>query len=181
AAGVAVALLADRPLRRQLYLAAAGAIGYLVLANVHPALREMLLGSRSTAELSTNNAIRAAAARVALDVVVQHPLRGVGYGLFAYVAQLDPRLHTFINTHNDYLRLAAETGVLSTVLLVAVLGAAFFAGTGSARLPIRAAVAAGAVTLAFANTLSSPIVSSGFWVCLGCLLASRERRSSRPK
>jgi hypothetical protein len=180
AAGVGVAGLAARPLRQQVLGAVSLALSCVLVSTVDTPVRALLYGARTASELSANSAVRAEAARVAFDVAVQHPVRGIGYGLFPSFALSDPRLGIFINTHNDYLRLAAEAGTATFLLFLLLLIAGLVSRTGRASVALRAAVAAGAVTLLFANTLSNPIVSGGFWVCLGCLLAGQNAATDQP-
>ncbi len=202
-AGVAVAVLGDRPVRQQI----AGALGAAALAGIAAlgaasTLRELTVGSRGTEEMAFGGEIRAAAARLALDLALRHPIRGVGYGMFPELAAHDLRLGVYINTHNDYLRLAAEAGAPALLAFLALLiagltvraggalapgrtggaptlsaagGALTLSAAGGWLTPVRAVVAAGAVNLVFANTLANLIVSGAFWVCLGCLLARRSR------
>jgi O-antigen ligase len=179
AAGVAVAVISGRRRWVQAFgtvaALAAGAVCYLV---ANP-LRDIAFGTRAASELSANSAVRAEAARVAFDVALAHPVRGIGYGMFPFYAMTDPRLGIYINTHDDYLRLAAEAGVAALLLFLAVLVAGLTA-PGAALVPLRAAVVAGAVALLFANTLSDLGVEATFWVCLGCLLAHRRGTRTRP-
>ncbi len=171
--GGAVALVAGRPLRQQAYWAAAAAVVGGLAVVVPGALRDAALGGRTSLELADNNEIRATAARVAAAAAVHHPLLGIGYGRFPDFAMADPRLGIVINTHNDYLRLAAESGTAALALFLVLLVAALTARVDPVTAPLRAAATAGAVNLLFANCLANLVVSGGFWICLGCLLAHR--------
>jgi len=171
--GVAVAVTGGRSKGWRLAGLAGAGFGVAILFTVANQAPEVAFGDRTAEQLTANTAIRADALRLALDLAVTHPVRGVGFSLFPYLARADPRLGVFINTHNDYLKLAAECGLLTLVVFVALLAAGL---TGPARpelVGIRAMVAAGAVTLLFVNALSNEAVGVGFWVCLGCLLAAR--------
>jgi O-antigen ligase len=179
-AGVAVGLISGRPRRSQMVGAAITLAACALLFSVANPLKDIAFGSRAELELSANNAIRTQVAQVALDLAVEHPLRGIGYGMFPFAAFADPQLRTFINTHNDYLRLAAESGVVALLLFLALLTAAVTTRGDTRLIPLRAVVATGAVTLLFANTLSNLLVSGGFWMCLGCLLAARLAARRRP-
>jgi hypothetical protein len=172
-AGFAVALIIDRPLRQRILGAIAALAGGLILSSIANPLKDAAVGTRTANELTVNTEIRAAAARLAFHVAVEHPLRGIGYGRFPSFAATDPRLGIYINTHNDYLRLAAEAGVATLILFGALLVAALVTPVQRQYTPLRAAVAAGAVNLVFANTLANLAVSGLFWVSLGCLLAGR--------
>lgn len=128
-------------------------------------------GDRSAAELQFNNGVRQAANRFAVEVAVAHPVRGIGYGMFAPYASGSPGLGIFMNTHNDYLRLAAEAGVATLALFLALLWRGLTGRRSGELAALRAGVAAYAAGLLFANTLSNLTVSVVFWVALGCLLA----------
>jgi hypothetical protein len=176
AVGSAVALIADRPLRQRIVGAATASLAGAVLALVHNPFSDFILGGRSAPELNSNSAVRADAARLAFAMAVDHPGWGIGYGSFPDTAMNDPRLGIYINTHNDYLRLAAEVGVAAVVLFAVLLVAGLTAPAWPVLVPVRAAVAAGATNLVFANVLSNLTVCGAFWICLGCLLATRTRR-----
>lgn len=129
-----------------------------------------LSGSRTSSEYEYNNRVRVEAALVALGVVMDHPLRGIGYLGFADYALTTPAFALYMNTHNDYLRLAAESGVITALLLVAIMALAM--RRRDPRLDTaRAMVFCYAITLGLANTLSNFTVSVFFWAALGALLA----------
>ncbi|MGI5174727.1 O-antigen ligase family protein [Dactylosporangium sp. CA-152071] len=173
AVGIVVALLAGRPARWQIAGAAlAGVAGFATVRVANP-LADAVVGSRSATQLTINSEVRLQAARLAVDIAQDHPLLGIGYATFPRIAAADPRLGIYMNTHNDFLRLAAESGAAALVLFLAVLAAALCWRAGAGFLPLRAAVAAGAANLFFANTLSNLTASGLFWVCLGVLLAGR--------
>lgn len=173
--GVVVALIAGRDWRWQLAGAVAATAILAVMFTVASPLQEAAFGGRTADQLSANNAIRAQAARVAVDLTLEHPLGGIGFGLFPYAAATEPGLGVFINTHNDYLKLAAEAGLPALVTFLILLIAGLTSPASAALIPVRAAVASGAVTLLFVNAISNKIVGVAFWLCLGCLLAYRAR------
>lgn len=146
----------------------------LVTDNASPAPAPVLPGNRSVAELEYNNTVRMRAAMLAVRVSAQHPWLGIGYNGFADYAAVASDLATRINTHNDYLRLSAESGFAALLLFTALLALALC--RKDSRLPVpRAIVVCYAVTLLFANTLSNITVSIIFWAALGCLLTDRPR------
>jgi O-antigen ligase len=173
AAGAAIALIAGQPPRRQIAGAAVAAVAGVVLVLVANPLTDAVVSGRNAAQLQVNNRIRLDAAHLALVEAQHHPLAGIGYGEFPKVAAADPQVDLYMNTHNDYLRLAAEAGVATLLLFLVVLGAGLFARAGPAFLPLVAGVAAGAANLFFANTLANLTVTGAFWICLGTLLAGR--------
>jgi len=173
-AGVVVALIADRPARQRMAaLGLIAATGALVFVFRGP-LWGVVFGARPTSQL-TDDSGRTNVVRAALDAVAEHPINGIGYRMFPYYAMNDPHVGRYLYTHNDYLGLAAEVGLPAALILVALLVAGLVMSVGAQLTPLRAAVTAGAVNLAFANVLVTPVVIAGFWICLGCLLAHRRR------
>ncbi|MER6173611.1 hypothetical protein [Streptosporangium sp. NPDC001681] len=79
------------------------------------------------------------------------------HGTFAEQAARSPQLGIFINTHNDYLRLAAETGIVPALLLLLLVYRAIRRATGTYEH-----VLASAVVLLFGNTLSNLMASVPF-------------------
>jgi len=184
-AGVAVVLVQGRA--RSVQLAIVGAVVAIgaALPGAVGAAEHLVAGHRPDTELSLNTAVREHAARLAAEVAAAHPFRGIGYGTFPAYAAKSPRLGLYIATHDDYLRLAAEAGLLTLVTFLILL----WLGAGRRRsgdLSVaRAIVIAYAVGLFFANQLASLLISLPFWLSLGCLLAASRRpqadhvRSSR--
>jgi hypothetical protein len=171
--GAAVAVTGGRSRRWRLAGLAVAGVAVAILFTVANPAPEVTFGERTAEQLTANTAIRTDAIRVALDLALAHPVRGIGFGLFPYVARADPQLAVFINTHNDYLKLAAECGLLTLVVFVGLLAAGLTGPVRAELVGLRAMVATGAVTLLFVNALSTEAVGVGFWVCLGCLLAAR--------
>jgi O-antigen ligase len=132
-------------------------------------------GDRSITDLGLSNGLRARVAAFAVRVVVEHPLRGIGYAIFPSYAQRSPDFGVYLGTHNEYLRLAAEAGVLTLVVFLVLLWMGMARRQAGDLAVLRAVVLAYMVILLFANPLARLIVSVPFWVALGCLLASRPR------
>lgn len=78
-------------------------------------------GSRKAKDLEHNNAVRIRVARFAVEVALRHPIMGIGYGGFATFAKAAPEFALYMNTHNEYLRLAAESGFLALISFGALL------------------------------------------------------------
>ncbi len=133
-------------------------------------------GTRSAAELTTDNIVRSQVTLFALHVAVDHPVRGIGLGQFPAYAQASGSLGYYITTTNEYLLLAAETGLSSLVAMMALLW------TGVRRVRqgdvaiVRASVFTSIIAMLFIDLFSNPVISVPFWACLGILLA-RERGS----
>jgi hypothetical protein len=136
-------------------------------------LVHLIQPNRSADQLQQNTDARVGLASAALHAAIHHPLRGLGYGMFPPYAAQDPDLMVFLNTHNDFLRLAAEAGVPTLVLFCLLL----WLGLGT-RHPgdlgvLRAVATTAAVNLCFHNTLANVRISTALWLSLGCLIAHR--------
>jgi O-antigen ligase len=172
AAGIGVVLLQGRSVKLQAAAVVITVAALAALPNGIESAEHLAAGSRQSTELSANSDVRRHAAQFAAQVAVAHPLRGIGYGMFPAYAARSPHFGIYINTHNDYLRLAAETGAvaLAAFLVLLCLG---IAGRRSGDLTtLRAVVVTYAVALMFANLLANLATSLPFWLSLGCLLAA---------
>ena len=179
AVGTVVILMSGRSPHSKILVAAFALTAVLVIPGSLDVVESAGAGGRSAAELTLNNAIREHAAEVAIKVALAHPLRGIGYDMFPPYAARSPQLGIFINTHDDFLRLACEAGLPSVAILIAVLWRACrWDGGGDLRV-MRAIVVSYAACLLFANTLSSIVLTMPFWAALGCLLAHAPDRARR--
>jgi O-antigen ligase len=134
------------------------------------AAEHVAVGRRHAADLNHDTTVRTQVAWFAVRVAAGHPLRGIGYG--AFPSHADAEFGLRIATHNDYLRLAAETGIPALAAFLALLWLGLCRpASGDLAVP-RAMTAAYAVGLLFANALSDLVVSTPFWLALGCLLAA---------
>ena len=168
AAGVGYLLLTNRTGRQRALIVAAAALMPVLFGGF---LTGLLFGARTTTELDANNAIRGDALRLALQVALEHPLRGIGYNMFPLYATDAPQIGYFINTHNDFVRLACEAGLPALAVFCMLLILAMRGRRGGSETVLRAVVVSYAVSLLFGNFLSSMVVSVPFWLALGCLLA----------
>jgi O-antigen ligase len=181
AVGVAIILVQGRPFKLQAPVVLAAVVVATALPGSLDAVEHIAAGNRQTSDLNSNSEIRRQAAEFATHVALQHPLRGIGYGMFPSYAAKSPRFGVYINTHNDYLRLAAEAGAITLAAFLVLL----WLGTTRRRSGdlgvLRAVVLTYAVGLFFANLLADLAASLPFWLSLGCLLASAPnvRRSDR--
>jgi O-antigen ligase len=124
--------------------------------------------------------VRVELLRAGLQVMETRPLFGVGIDRFYLEAEAfaSPELNalwsTRKNPHNDFLRVAAELGLVGIVLFLWILGAAgkriwqALRMSGDARL---AGLAAGLVGFLITSLVSNPLmlreVSFAFWIALG--------------
>jgi hypothetical protein len=121
---------------------------------------------RSTKQLDQNNHARLSAAGLAYHLAQSHPVRGVGIGRFPYIAAHDPDVRLNIATHDEYVRLAAESGFVGLGLFVITVGVAVL-GVGWKDLEAAATPFAFLVSLLFVNGLSTMAVAAPFWIALG--------------
>lgn len=178
AAAVGTALVITpgrRRVPRFLIVSAATAFATL-LPGPADVVRRAVVGGRQAAELSRDTAIRGHVAEVAARTALRHPLRGIGYGMFPSYAEGSPDLGIYIATHNDYLRLAAEAGLPTLTVFLVLLLSGLRGRVTSDLAIVRAMTIAYAVGLLFANELADLVVSTPFWLALGCLLAARHHR-----
>jgi hypothetical protein len=171
-AGIAVVLLQGRSLTSKALIVVVMVAAGTVLPGFFGAAEHFAVGRRPAAQLTSNNSAREHAARFAADVAVAHPFRGIGYGMFPSHAAKSPVLGLYIATHDDYLRLAAESGVMTLVVFLALLWLGVRGRRPGDLAVLRAVVVAYAVGLFFANQLANLVISMPFWLSLGCLMAS---------
>ena len=141
-------------------------------------LSGLLLHSRTTIDLDDNAAVREQALLLATQIALHNPLRGIGYGMFAPYAAAAPAFGVYMNTHNEYLRFASESGFLTVVLLGLLLGWSLWGRRAPELTVLQAVVVTNAASLLFGNFLSNLSISVPFWVALGCLLARSDRSST---
>ncbi len=169
-AGVAIVFVHGRRPGRQALIVAVAAASGVLFPGVIRAAERIAAGGRKAAELSYDTAVRENVAWFAARVAIDHPLRGIGYGMFPRYAENSTSLGIYLATHNDYLRLAAESGIPSLIAFLALvqIGMRRRGDLGV----LRAMTAAYAAGLFFANELANLAVSTPFWLSLGCLLAA---------
>lgn len=111
-------------------------------------------------------------AGLALRLTFSHPLVGIGWLNFPQFAASDPATHMIMNTHNEYLRLSAEGGVVAIVLWLLFLVSAFRRPTTPIRMVLVGSVVAWAADLLFVNGLAVPAVSLAPMLLLGALAST---------
>ena len=151
-AGTAVALLQGRSRRARAVAAVVVAAAVLVVPAALGAAEHVAAGDRTSAELHDDNVARGRVAEFAVRVAAEHPLRGIGFGLFPPYAAGDPRFGGYMVPHDDYLTLAAEDGLAAlAVLLVLLWLGTRGRRTGDATV-LRAVVTVYAVSILFATS-----------------------------
>ncbi|GAA2629351.1 O-antigen ligase family protein [Streptomyces vastus] len=180
AAGLACVLLVGRPLWQKVVIALTIIGVLMVLPGSLDAVEGDLTGNRTSSELTANSEVRKQAAMLAIRVALDYPLRGIGYGAFPGYAHSPSALGVYINTHNDYLRLAAEAGIGALALFMALLWLGLGRRYAGDQLILHSLGVAYSVGLLFANTLENLTVTVPFWICLGCLLAHSRGRKITP-
>ncbi|MDQ3783666.1 MAG: O-antigen ligase family protein, partial [Actinomycetota bacterium] len=132
-----------------------------------------------SATIEASPALRFQALQLALTLARQQPVSGVGYGRFPEYAAASDHLGVPFNTHNDYLRVWAESGLPSLLLLVglftmclrrgSIYARADRSGLGAAAF---AATSAYAVSLVTLNGLASAQYSVLWALLAGMLLGA---------
>jgi hypothetical protein len=187
AAGVILVLLQGRSWLFQLTLmsvaatAATAAAAGGMLQPMGRRIENLGAGGRTISDLNLSDGLRERAAKLAVHVIIEHPLRGIGLSTFPGFAKRSPGFGVYLATHDEYLRLAAEAGIGTLIVFLVLL----WFGVGRRRAGdlalLRAVVLTYGVILFFANPLANLVVSAPFWVALGCLLASRPSRGFKTK
>lgn len=184
-AGLVVIFMQSRGRWTQAMVLLAGAWVAIVFPGALDALTHLAASERTAGDLALNNEIRSQVAHVAARAAVAHPVNGVGWGMFPTYAFHDPGFNVYIETHDDFLRLAAETGAGALAAFVALLWCGVRRPQRDDLMVLRAVVVTFAVGMLFANPLDDLVVSTPFWAALGCLLArvpatrARRRHPSR--
>lgn len=143
-------------------------IGIVLALGLHSrtSVDRLALGGRDITDFSLSNTLRGEAASLSFHYIERSPFTGIGYGLFAERSSADTRIGAQLNTHDDYLRLAAEAGLPTLLVFGALLGLAI--ARRKAMPPVLGAVLiGGAVALLTTNALSNLQVSAPLWLVLG--------------
>lgn len=127
----------------------------------------------------TSDDLRLRLSSLALEAFRRHPLAGIGVGRFQYYSPEG------LLTHNDYLAVLAECGVLGFLPFVVIVGAALFRGLRLLATTARPGsestaspmLAQGMISVSLATYL---FVINGysalvFWVAMGVVHAGRDR------
>jgi O-Antigen ligase len=130
-------------------------------------------GSRSAADLTSDNLVRVHVALFAVRVAFSHPLLGVGLGQFPDYAAASSGFGVYITTTNEYLLLASENGLIALTAFLVMLWLAFRAPCHGDMVLVRAVLVTFAVSFLFVDSFESSLVALPFWACLGVLLAHR--------
>lgn len=112
---------------------------------------------------------------LALKLTFSHPLVGIGWLNFPQFARSDLAVDRLMNTHNDYLRLAAEGGLIAIALWLLFVGSGLRRPTTPLQKTLLGAVVAWATGLLFVNGLATPAVSLAPLLLLGSLAGSRSQ------
>jgi hypothetical protein len=131
-----------------------------------------LLQARSATALEDGSIARMQTLRLAVRLALEHPLRGIGYGMFPSQAVMSPEPGIYMNTHDEYAHLASEAGIGALALFVLLIAWALGRRLGHDHSVLQALVLTYAVSLFFADAISNLPLTVPFWLSLGCLLGS---------
>lgn len=156
----------------------------VTLASVRVVSVERVGGDPASVENSPE--IRIEAAKLAVRLMLEHPLTGVGYGQVAGFATSDPRLGFELDTHNEYLRIGAESGITALILLLCLIGLCLKTGVESVRrdraghtFAATAAVAAFALSLLTVQGFLSFVFSAPWMLLSGAIVGATEAYRGR--
>jgi hypothetical protein len=159
AAGLAVLWIASRKGRSRAFAVIALAVFMIVLwGNGLQQVQQWFLSSRDSRNVESESRIELA--RLALRLMREHPF-GIGNARFSDYSTSVVGIP--LNTHDDWLRIGVEVGVVALLLLLYVTLSRFRA------LPAggRAVLAAAATSMAFANVAVDARVSLPLWLVAG--------------
>jgi O-antigen ligase len=137
------------------------------------------------AELAESDQARGLMARAAFDAFVDAPIAGHGFSTFSTISPRYSGQSVLTSAHNEYLKLAAEQGIVGVVLFVGLLAALVLpiwrAGFG----PWTASLAVATVFAVFsltADSMSNAQAASGtfLFLALGAVEAAAALESNRP-
>ena len=122
AVGLTVALISASPGRAVLACAGLGLVGILAVVSID-SLRERF----ASALTDQGSGQRTQHMAAGVEAVRQHPLVGIGPGQFRPSKFSDPSMAEHVKdnpgkAHNQYLSMAAETGIPGAILFIALLG-----------------------------------------------------------
>jgi O-antigen ligase len=115
----------------------------------------------------------------AVEVIKHNPVSGTGFDTYSYMGRVGP----YRDTHNYYLKILLETGVVGSLVFLAILGVAgriSWQLFRTAKDPLQRAVGCGALGLLvttvavnfFGDRWSFIEVNGFFWVILGLVARS---------
>ncbi|WP_214325880.1 O-antigen ligase family protein [Nonomuraea sediminis] len=158
---------------RVLYMLVLG-LGAVMILRYGGSAEDLLAPLRAGSSIDSSDMHRTGLMTSSLQLIAQHPLRGVGYGNL--VDMIDISYGPRTGAHNDYIRLAAENGLPALVLFLVLV----FRGVRSRQQGdlgvIRALVVSCLVWIGTDVALPHPVISVHFWIPLACLLAARVER-----
>ncbi|HYN95248.1 MAG TPA: O-antigen ligase family protein [Pilimelia sp.] len=147
-----------------------GTVGAVLLTQPLQAAMGMLLSRRDASHLDAT--IRLDLVRLGIELAMAHPLTGVGYRQFSVYS--GEALGIPLNAHNEYVRIAAESGLVALALLLMICArVAVLRGDPTTDRPLTAALAACLTGLAFSNTMSDLRSTLTVWVLLGLAWVAR--------
>lgn len=180
-AGLFAAFLIGRRRVAQVAMVSVATVVIVVLPGAIGVFTGSALAHRAERELAVSDQLRRDVLLLSVREAAEHPLLGVGYGLFPATALLDGEMSLYVSTHNEYARLAAEAGapslILFGVIVVRMLRGTEFLTHGAS---VRGGLAAFLVSLLFGNYLPNLLVSIPFLLLGGVALgALRVPKASR--
>ncbi|MFI6598988.1 O-antigen ligase family protein [Nonomuraea sp. NPDC050536] len=162
---------------RMLLLFVLGASALLILW-YGPSVEDLLAPLRDGSSINSSDLHRSGLLSSSLDLIAQHPLRGVGYGNLVQMIEISYGPRT--GAHNDYIRLAAENGLPALALFLILVFLGVWPRQQGDLGVVRALVVSCLVWIGTDVALPHPVISVHFWIPLGCLLAARAKAAAMP-
>lgn len=160
-------------LRRLTLLYLCGAVAILVIW-YGASVQDLLAPMRDGSSIDSSDVHRAGIMLSSLELIVENPLRGIGYGNLSQLIDISFGPRT--GAHNDYIRLAAENGLPALALFLFVVIRGIWARRHGDLGVVRAVVVSCLVWIGTDVALPHPVISVHFWIPLACLLAVRGKK-----
>lgn len=133
-------------------------LAFATLASVR-LVTESRYGTTESSFAQSSQRARLEAWNLALHLIPAHPLDGVGYGRVALYGSSDPRIGFELDTHNEFLRIGAESGLPALLVLLWLFGYCLWRG---ARLTATDGRLAAGMFAGFASFVCSLLLVQGF-------------------
>ena len=121
---------------------------------------------------------RVAGVKLGIDAFVEQPLRGIGWERFPEYSRRHGDFGA-LPTHNEYVRVLAELGIIGLVLslaLAVMVVSATVRATGLPRVLAGGMLVSGAVGMVFVNGFTVSSATLPLALCAGTMLALRGRQ-----
>jgi O-antigen ligase len=161
--------------------ATVGSVAILLvsLPGVFTEAESLTVREREQIDAASSRRTRLEATEIAIQATRTHPVTGIGFRRFPEYAYLNSDIGRPVNTHNEYLRIGAETGLVGAAAFAAVLfGAVRQRPRTQAERYLKGMLAGAMLSLALANGLTVVYISGPLWLAVGALSTTSGRTMS---